>query len=51
MSDQDNLFLIDLDHFKPYNDHYGHLAGVACLKRAASVFKSSLERSSDFVAR
>ena len=46
-----SLLLIDLDHFKPYNDHYGHLAGDACLKRAASVFKSSLKRSSDLVAR
>ena len=46
-----SLLLIDLDHFKPYNDHYGHLAGDACLKRAASVFKSSLERSSDLLAR
>ena len=32
-----SLLLIDLDHFKPYNDHYGHLAGDACLKRAAMV--------------
>jgi diguanylate cyclase (GGDEF)-like protein len=46
-----SLLLIDLDHFKLYNDHYGHLAGDACLKRAASVFKSSLKRSSDLVAR
>ena len=46
-----SLLLIDLDHFKPYNDHYGHLAGDACLKRAASVFKSSVKRSSDLVAR
>ena len=45
------LLLIDLDHFKPYNDHYGHLAGDACLKRVASVFKSNLKRSSDLVAR
>ena len=46
-----SLLLIDLDHFKLYNDHYGHLAGDACLKRAASVFKSNLKRSSDLVAR
>jgi diguanylate cyclase (GGDEF)-like protein len=46
-----SLLLIDLDHFKPYNDHYGHLAGDACLKRAASVFKSSVKRSNDLVAR
>ena len=43
--------LIDVDHFKQYNDHYGHLAGDACLKRVASVFKSNLKRSSDLVAR
>jgi len=46
-----SLLLIDLDHFKPYNDRYGHLAGDACLKRAASVFKSNLKRASDLVAR
>ena len=46
-----SLLLIDLDHFKPYNDHYGHLAGDACLKRAASTFKSNLKRASDLVAR
>ncbi|MEE3286773.1 MAG: diguanylate cyclase [Pseudomonadota bacterium] len=46
-----SLLMIDLDYFKPYNDTYGHLAGDICLKKAASVLKSKVKRSSDLVAR
>jgi diguanylate cyclase (GGDEF)-like protein len=45
-----SLMVIDIDHFKKYNDTYGHLAGDEVLSRLASVFKDSI-RSSDYAAR
>jgi diguanylate cyclase (GGDEF)-like protein len=45
-----SLMVIDIDHFKKYNDTYGHLAGDEVLSRLASVFKESI-RSSDYAAR
>jgi diguanylate cyclase (GGDEF)-like protein len=44
------VLVIDIDHFKEYNDTYGHLAGDEVLSRLASVFKKSV-RSCDYVAR
>lgn len=46
-----SLLFIDIDHFKNYNDHYGHLAGDDCLKAVARVLQSALGRTADFVAR
>ena len=46
-----SILLMDIDHFKKYNDTYGHQAGDECLKSVASEMKSFLRRSSDFVAR
>ena len=46
-----SVFMIDVDHFKQYNDHYGHLAGDYCLKEIASALKMVFKRTSDFVAR
>lgn len=45
------LLLIDIDHFKQYNDHYGHPEGDACLQAVASTLKHELTRSHDLVAR
>lgn len=46
-----SLILIDIDHFKNYNDTYGHGQGDCCLKRVAVAISRSLRRAGDFVAR
>jgi diguanylate cyclase (GGDEF)-like protein len=46
-----SILMIDLDHFKSYNDNYGHPQGDDCLKRIANVLKNSINRTTDTVAR
>jgi diguanylate cyclase (GGDEF)-like protein/PAS domain S-box-containing protein len=46
-----SLILLDVDHFKRYNDAFGHLGGDACLKTIASALTISCHRSADLVAR
>jgi diguanylate cyclase (GGDEF)-like protein len=45
------LIMVDVDHFKPYNDEYGHQAGDECLKRVAEVLTEGAHRAGDVVAR
>ena len=46
-----SLLLIDLDHFKAYNDRYGHPAGDTCLVEIAQMLTRCANRPADIVAR
>lgn len=46
-----SVFMIDIDFFKQYNDHYGHLAGDRVLKRVAETLKAQLPSPTDVFAR
>lgn len=46
-----SLIMLDIDFFKLFNDHYGHIAGDDCLKEVAHVLAKTLNRSTDMIAR
>jgi hypothetical protein len=46
-----SLVILDVDHFKRYNDRYGHLAGDCCLRRVAEALDAMMRRPADMIAR
>ncbi len=46
-----SLLLIDVDHFKLYNDHYGHQAGDDCLRAVAQALAAVPQRPGELVSR
>ncbi|HEX9174187.1 MAG TPA: sensor domain-containing diguanylate cyclase [Telluria sp.] len=46
-----SLIVVDIDCFKQFNDHYGHLQGDECLKRVAAALETAASRTRDMCAR
>jgi len=46
-----SVIMIDIDHFKLYNDHYGHQAGDTCLQQVSAAMKRCATRPQDLLAR
>lgn len=46
-----SLIVLDIDYFKQYNDHYGHIQGDECLKQVAEILSQAATRFKDFFAR
>lgn len=46
-----SMVIMDVDYFKPYNDHYGHLQGDICLQKIAQCLESNCPKECSLVAR
>ena len=46
-----SLLMCDIDHFKKFNDHYGHLAGDETLKKVSHIIRDELMRPGDLACR
>jgi diguanylate cyclase (GGDEF)-like protein/PAS domain S-box-containing protein len=46
-----SVMMLDVDHFKAYNDHYGHSEGDKCLSKVANALKGIFMRNGEVVAR
>lgn len=46
-----SVIMIDIDHFKAFNDHYGHLEGDVCLQKVASALQDGFCRAGDLLSR
>lgn len=45
------IVMVDIDHFKPFNDRYGHAAGDVCLKRVAGAIAAEMRNERDLTVR
>ncbi|MBN2260488.1 MAG: GGDEF domain-containing protein [Clostridiales bacterium] len=45
------VLIVDVDHFKEYNDNYGHVKGDDVLRQVTDILKNSIHRESDFISR
>lgn len=45
------LLMIDVDHFKLFNDHYGHVAGDVCLRKISAIITQNINRPGDLAVR
>jgi diguanylate cyclase (GGDEF)-like protein len=46
-----SLLMLDVDHFKAFNDHYGHGHGDVCLQQIAQTMQAAISRPDDLLAR
>ena len=46
-----SLLMVDIDHFKRFNDHYGHVAGDECLRQVTEILATCVRRAGELLAR